>query len=380
MNRLNEATIGQLIGDVQISGADAAAKAVIEKASKREIANMTLAQLEAYMQQDGDGEIGVNDDNIEGVLELYRQIRSMIDANQRLEALHRNLSQNSEVKEHIMDNFTQLKSMLQSIINGKDEEAAVTMHDYFVSKTREVAGLGASAQIEEDFEELTEEDVEQILESASEEELDEAVRAYYGSGASMRRPRGEQERTILAKTIRSNRAQNRADADKTLRAVHYRDNERFIKNLERGPDETAYAFAQRKNKLLNPDVKNHPLRRTFRKIAGARSAYRDDADVSATDFIKFYKQEMYPHGFKPGVDTLKFSPKVIYKFFGVSGMEELVQKAVQNPSFAETVRNLLDQVSDMAPTDESFGDIVGDILNFGFEVNDKMRAAMKQRG
>ena len=38
-----------------------------------------------------------------------------------------------------------LNSMLQSIINGKEEDAAVTMHDYFVAKTREVAGLGSSS-------------------------------------------------------------------------------------------------------------------------------------------------------------------------------------------------------------------------------------------
>lgn len=44
-----------------------------------------------------------------------------------------------------MDHKEQLKSMLQSIINGKEEEAAVTMHDYFVAKTRDVAGL-ATAQ------------------------------------------------------------------------------------------------------------------------------------------------------------------------------------------------------------------------------------------
>lgn len=35
-----------------------------------------------------------------------------------------------------------LKSMLQSIINDKHEEASVTMHDYFVAKTKEVTGLG----------------------------------------------------------------------------------------------------------------------------------------------------------------------------------------------------------------------------------------------
>lgn len=34
-----------------------------------------------------------------------------------------------------------LKSMLQDIINGREESAAATMHDYFVAKTREVTGL-----------------------------------------------------------------------------------------------------------------------------------------------------------------------------------------------------------------------------------------------
>jgi len=39
-----------------------------------------------------------------------------------------------------------LKSMLQDIINDRPEQAQVTMHDYFVSKTREVAGMGQPAQ------------------------------------------------------------------------------------------------------------------------------------------------------------------------------------------------------------------------------------------
>jgi len=38
-----------------------------------------------------------------------------------------------------------LKSMLQDIINDRPEQAQVTMHDYFVSKTREVAGMGQPA-------------------------------------------------------------------------------------------------------------------------------------------------------------------------------------------------------------------------------------------
>lgn len=36
-----------------------------------------------------------------------------------------------------------LKSMLQDIINDRQEQAAVTMHNYFVAKSREVAGFTA---------------------------------------------------------------------------------------------------------------------------------------------------------------------------------------------------------------------------------------------
>lgn len=39
------------------------------------------------------------------------------------------------------DHTELLKSMLQDIINDRQDNASVTMHDYFVSKTREVSGL-----------------------------------------------------------------------------------------------------------------------------------------------------------------------------------------------------------------------------------------------
>jgi hypothetical protein len=54
-----------------------------------------------------------------------------------------------------MDHKETLKGMLQDIINGKDEQAAAAMHDYFVAKTREVAGLGGSADAGMDLDELT---------------------------------------------------------------------------------------------------------------------------------------------------------------------------------------------------------------------------------
>lgn len=53
-----------------------------------------------------------------------------------------------------MDHKETLKAMLQDIINGKEEQASVTMHDYFVAKTREVAGLGQTTEEELDLEEL----------------------------------------------------------------------------------------------------------------------------------------------------------------------------------------------------------------------------------
>ena len=46
------------------------------------------------------------------------------------------------------DHSTALKSMLQDIINDRSEQATITMHDYFVAKTREVAGLGGPPQVE----------------------------------------------------------------------------------------------------------------------------------------------------------------------------------------------------------------------------------------
>ena len=49
-----------------------------------------------------------------------------------------------------MDNKDALKSVLQDIINDKTEQASVTMHDYFVAKTREVTGL-AQPPVEEDL-------------------------------------------------------------------------------------------------------------------------------------------------------------------------------------------------------------------------------------
>jgi hypothetical protein len=51
-----------------------------------------------------------------------------------------------------MDHQEALKSMLQDVINDRMEQASVTMHDYFVSKTREVTGLAKQAPKPEDTE------------------------------------------------------------------------------------------------------------------------------------------------------------------------------------------------------------------------------------
>jgi hypothetical protein len=47
-----------------------------------------------------------------------------------------------------MDNKELLKSVLQDVINDRMEQAEVTMHNYFVSKTREVTGLGGQPEDE----------------------------------------------------------------------------------------------------------------------------------------------------------------------------------------------------------------------------------------
>ena len=39
-----------------------------------------------------------------------------------------------------------LKSMLQDVINGKEEQAAVSLHEYFVEKAKQVTGLSEAAE------------------------------------------------------------------------------------------------------------------------------------------------------------------------------------------------------------------------------------------
>lgn len=53
-----------------------------------------------------------------------------------------------------------LKSMLQDIINNRQEQAAVTMHDYFVAKSRDLTGLSQSTHAEVDEVEVDEVDEE----------------------------------------------------------------------------------------------------------------------------------------------------------------------------------------------------------------------------
>jgi hypothetical protein len=51
-----------------------------------------------------------------------------------------------------MEHKELLKTMLQDVINDRMEQASVTMHDYFVAKTREVSGLGTVEETTEDEE------------------------------------------------------------------------------------------------------------------------------------------------------------------------------------------------------------------------------------
>lgn len=43
----------------------------------------------------------------------------------------------------------QLKTMLQDLINDRPEQATVTIHDYIVAKTQQLAGLGQAAEADE---------------------------------------------------------------------------------------------------------------------------------------------------------------------------------------------------------------------------------------
>jgi hypothetical protein len=51
------------------------------------------------------------------------------------------------------DHKEKLKSMLQSFINDKQEDAAVQLHDYFIDKSRDVTGI-AQPQDDLDLETL----------------------------------------------------------------------------------------------------------------------------------------------------------------------------------------------------------------------------------
>ena len=59
------------------------------------------------------------------------------------------------------DHAATLKSMLQDIIHNRQEQAEATMHDYFIAKSREVAGLAApEIEPEDDLPEDEEDEVE----------------------------------------------------------------------------------------------------------------------------------------------------------------------------------------------------------------------------
>ena len=56
-----------------------------------------------------------------------------------------------------MENKEMLKNMLQDLINDRPEQATVTIHDYIVTKTQELAGLGQAASAAVVADEVTEE-------------------------------------------------------------------------------------------------------------------------------------------------------------------------------------------------------------------------------
>lgn len=56
-----------------------------------------------------------------------------------------------------MEHKELLKTMLQDVINDRMEQASVTMHDYFVAKTREVSGLSTEEETPADEESASDE-------------------------------------------------------------------------------------------------------------------------------------------------------------------------------------------------------------------------------
>lgn len=64
-----------------------------------------------------------------------------------------------------------LKSMLQSIINNREEDAAVQIHDYFVAKTREVAGLQTHAPETTDYSDV--EELEDVVDTDDTDDTDD---------------------------------------------------------------------------------------------------------------------------------------------------------------------------------------------------------------
>jgi hypothetical protein len=63
-----------------------------------------------------------------------------------------------------MNHAEQLKAMLQDVINGKEEQAAITLHDYFVAKTQEVSGLVTQSNAADDSTDFADSDFDETVE------------------------------------------------------------------------------------------------------------------------------------------------------------------------------------------------------------------------
>ena len=67
------------------------------------------------------------------------------------------------------DNREILKSVLHNLINGEEDTAAASMHDYFVAKTKELTGIQTAAATDAEIEDLADDIDGEDLDDASSE-------------------------------------------------------------------------------------------------------------------------------------------------------------------------------------------------------------------
>lgn len=79
-----------------------------------------------------------------------------------------------------MDNIERLKQVVHDIINDRTEEASATIHDVFVSKTREISGIETTSEDNGD----SDSEYDRINESLSVDEILKKLQTATGGSAA----------------------------------------------------------------------------------------------------------------------------------------------------------------------------------------------------